>query len=124
MACLPAPIAAFGRRRGYLDAGMCSGDFAPVMKRVVALPGDVVVLDATGLTVNGLHVANSARLARDSHDRRIDSFAPAYRGRTPSHTYWLLGDWYRSWDSRYYGPLDASVILGVGTPMIVGAVGR
>jgi conjugative transfer signal peptidase TraF len=123
MACLPASIAAFGRERGYLDAGICAGHISPVMKRVIALPGDMVVLDASGLTVNGAHIANSARLARDSHQRLIFTFAPSYRGRVPAHTYWLLGDWFRSWDSRYYGPVDASAVLGVGTPLIVGAAG-
>lgn len=53
VACLPAAVAVFGRARGYLDSGDCSGSTQPVLKSVGAVPGDVVEVDREPATVNG-----------------------------------------------------------------------
>jgi conjugative transfer signal peptidase TraF len=51
------------RVRGYRLRGNCDGDFAPLIKPVVAVAGDRVTVSAAGLAVNGQPIANS-RAAR------------------------------------------------------------
>jgi conjugative transfer signal peptidase TraF len=102
VACLPDAIATTGRDRGYLDAGRCAGT-SEVLKRVAALPGDIVDLAAGGIRVNGAPLPGTARLARDSAGRPIPALSPG-RYTVPAGAVWLLSTHHpRSWDSRYYG---------------------
>ena len=119
LACLPLRLARFGRARRYLDSGTCAGGVAPVMKRVVALPGDVVQTAPEGIVVNGELLPGSARVVRDRQGRRISGNGVPRRARVAAGEVWLLGDWSRSWDSRYYGGVTAAGILGLGTPLVV-----
>jgi conjugative transfer signal peptidase TraF len=104
-ACLPGPLARFGRMRGYLPAGRgCSQGAAPVVKRVVALPGDRVWLREEGLEVRGVSIPKTSRLAVDRRGRPILRL-PAGLYRVLPGEVWVAGTARESWDSRYYGPL-------------------
>src|SRR5690349_11619406 len=50
------------RDRGYVSWGRCPGGYEPMLKPVIAIPGDVVSITARGVTVNGVPVSNSVRL--------------------------------------------------------------
>jgi type IV secretory pathway protease TraF len=52
LVCLPDAITRVGRSRGYLPAGGCPNDSSPVVKQVLALPGDVVELHEQFVAVN------------------------------------------------------------------------
>ena len=119
LACLPLRLAEFGRARRYLDGGTCAGGAAPVMKRVVALPGDLVVVERTRILVNGEPLLRSARIDRDHEGRSMNGSGVTHMTRVRAGEVWLLGDWSRSWDSRYYGGVTAAGILGLGTPLLV-----
>src|SRR5437773_12415108 len=58
VACVPPDAARLARDRGYLTAGSCPGGTRPILKRIGAVPGDIVDLDADGVTVNGAPLPN------------------------------------------------------------------
>jgi conjugative transfer signal peptidase TraF len=105
-ACLPEGLAGFGRGRGYLPVGEdCPAGVLPILKRVVALPGDQVLLREGGLEVEGVPIARTARRAEDRRHRPIPRLSEgSYR--VPPGAVWVVGNARpESWDSRYYGPL-------------------
>jgi len=108
-ACLPGVLARFARSRGYLPSGEgCPEGVAPVLKRVVALPGDRVWVSEAGLVVEGVPIARTARWAEDSLGRPIPRL-PAGLYRVASGEVWVVGTALpNSWDSRYYGPLPVA----------------
>ena len=118
--CLPPAVAAVARRRGYVLRGACPGGVEPVLKHVAAVPGDTVVVDASGLRVNGRTLANSRALARDAEGRPAPVVAP---GRFVVHvgTAWLWSSYsMRSYDSRYFGAVPLDGWVGRSRPIWVG----
>jgi signal peptidase I len=75
-----------------------------LVKRVIGLPGDVVVCcDADGhITINGVKVVEPYLLDPPSG-------GPEFSATVPADSYWMLGDNRRnSQDSRYHGDLPSS----------------
>ncbi len=117
--CLPRTVAEYGRKRGYLDDGSCPGHAAPVMKMVIAVPGDRVTVSSQGIAVNGHLIADSLPQVKDHWGRAIPSAVAIGNSVVPDRQYWLLGLNIRSWDSRYYGPISQTGFLGIGTPVFI-----
>lgn len=114
LACLPEPVARHGRARGYLAPGRCPGGAVPVLKRIAALPGDVVLVGEGGLAVNGRPLVGTARRRTDSRGRRLLAIAsgPYVVG---EGEVWLFSRHVpESWDSRYYGPISLGQITSTG----------
>ena len=117
--CLPADVAAVGRRRGYLVRGACPGGAEPVLKHVAAAAGDTVVVSASGLTVGGRLLANSGVVERDARGRRTVPVGPGVYPVRPG-TAWLWSPYtVHSFDSRYYGAVSAAGWVGVARPVCV-----
>ena len=105
--------------RRYLRPGDCPLGVEPLVKPVAAVAGDVVTVSSAGVAVNGLPVAHTAQLARDSAGRSLQA-VPAGRYRVAPGTVWLLsGHDPRSFDSRYFGPVPISAIRAVMRPVLV-----
>ena len=53
-ACIPAdtPAAQVAIERGYISPGLCPGGFAPLLKQIVAFPGDTVLLTDEEVCIN------------------------------------------------------------------------
>ena len=118
VACLPPPIAQWGRARGYLAGGGCSGGAEPVVKWLGALPGDTVGIFQSFVAVNGLRYPNSQTAPMDSHRRRLPHVAWGVR-EVSSGEVWLFGfNNPRSWDSRYFGPVPSTDVNGVLAPVV------
>lgn len=101
------------RDRGYVSWGRCPGGYEPMLKPVVATPGDAVTVTAQGVTVNGVPVANSVRLALDSRSHRLPALPEGAYHVEPGQV-WLLSSHHpRSFDSRYFGPVPVENILGL-----------
>lgn len=100
-------------RRGYLRRGLCPGGFAPLIKSVVALPGQRV--DITDhVLVDGLLVPASSVWRTDGEGRAVN---PDRGGVVPPHHLFLHSPFASSYDSRYFGPVPDSGLLGLARPV-------
>jgi len=104
----PDLLAAFLDLNGYLPIG------APMLKRVLALPGQTVCRNGLTIAVDGIDIGNARE--RDGHGRRL----PAWHG---CHVIadgdvfvmnWQSED---SLDGRYFGSLPASAVIGKAVPV-------
>ena len=106
---LPEPVNVLAEVRSYLRPR------ALLIKWVAAVAGDRVCRHSTLVTING-------RLA--AHARASDAAArplPAWRGctRLGAGQIFVLSVAPGSFDSRYFGPLDPTHIMGTATPVWV-----
>lgn len=102
------------RLRGYLRRGLCAGGIAPLIKTVAALPGQhVEVTDR--VVIDGDALAGSAIQEMDGEGRQLTS-DPG--GVVPPHHLFLHSRFASSYDSRYFGPLPDSGLLGLARPVI------
>lgn len=97
------------RARGYLRSGSCPGGVAPLIKRVIAIAGQHVEIGAS-VSVEGRVVSSSSLASRDGKDRPL---APFMSGAVPPGYVFLHSSFPGSYDSRYFGPVPASGILGL-----------
>jgi conjugative transfer signal peptidase TraF len=108
--CPVEPFATFAIVRGYRDPGACRDGAAPLLKPIVAKPGDVVELSARGISVNGALLSNTAPLSKDTKGRPLEAW-PFGRYIVASETVWVASSYHpRSFDSRYFGPISTSAI--------------
>ena len=116
LVCLKDPYRSIGIQKGYIAKGKrCSGA-NPVIKKVIAVPGDGVVLGMESIEVNKKSYPFKT-LMKDSKGRALGIYP---RGKY-SQGYWLIGDnSSKSWDSRYFGPVEESQILTKLKPLLVG----
>ncbi|HEX4294532.1 MAG TPA: S26 family signal peptidase [Rhizomicrobium sp.] len=104
----PGPLARFLAERGYLPMGV------PLLKHIVALPGQTVCRAGPTITVDG--AAMGVALMRDRRGRSL----PAWQGcRVLADGDVLLMNRLSedSFDGRYFGPLPAASITGRADPL-------
>jgi conjugative transfer signal peptidase TraF len=122
--CPPASGAfAEAMKRGYLHHGPCPNGYVPMIKRVSGVAGDVVDIEPQEIRVNGTTLPLSAARATDTAGRPLPR---------PDHAHMLLGAsqlWVmsdtndRSFDSRYFGPIDRAWVKDVIRPVITWGYG-
>lgn len=120
--CLPEPIVSFGRARGYHPPGWppasCPDGSAAVLKRIAALPGDLVEVREEGLVVNGRLLGGTGPQPLDSDHRPLPWLA-GLRQRVPEGRCWVYSDTIsNSWDSRYYGAIPMVSIVTAMRPVV------
>lgn len=114
----PPPSNVFdeAKQRGYFGAGFCPGDYAYLMKKVLAAKNDKVTIADDGVRVNGELLPFSRPLKADTQERPL----PVLRGE------YQLGDAdlllmtdvsEKSFDSRYFGLVKRAQIEGVIRPV-------
>jgi conjugative transfer signal peptidase TraF len=104
----PEALASFLDERRYLPIGV------PMLKRVLALPGQTVCRTDRTITVDGVTMGKT--LDRDSRGRPL----PVWQGcRVVASDEVFLMNWRSedSFDGRYFGPLPASTIVGRADPL-------
>ncbi len=110
-----------GVRRLYIAGGNCPSGLEPMMKPIAALPGQVVTVATSGLTVDGHRLVNSVPLPRDYEGRAL----PVIRAGTykvPAGEVWLVSSFNpRSYDSRYFGPVAVTDIVASARPLLTDA---
>lgn len=109
--CLPDQLAQSAYINGYIGKGRCKNGFEPLVKEVIAVPGDMVSIANDGITVNGkFYYAPQALIDSKGHQ-----LTPQNLKNTKINGYVLYGmnNPEESWDSRYYGIVDRSNITGV-----------
>jgi conjugative transfer signal peptidase TraF len=103
----PEPLAAFLDTRRYLPKGV------PLLKHVLALPGQSVCRSGRTITVDG--VAMGEALDRDHLGRPL----PVWQGCRviAAGDVFLMNRRADSLDGRYFGPLPATTIVGQADPI-------
>ena len=104
----PEPLAAFLADGGYLPRGV------PLLKRVLALPGQTVCRDRRTITVDQIWVGET----RD-HDGR-GRLLPIWQGchvLADGEVFVMNWQSANSLDGRYFGALPATAILGRAEPL-------
>lgn len=97
-------------RRGEIVTALAPGIEGPVMKRVVALPGEIIAIDSGRLLVNGSAVSEGYVLESNVVTEYSLEFPPTV---VPQGHYFLLGDNRdNSADSRLWGALPRADLLG------------
>jgi conjugative transfer signal peptidase TraF len=109
--CPDEPFASESSKRGYRSRGLICHDRAvPLLKPIVARPGDLVVVTSAGLEVNGERVPNTAPLQYDRVGRPLRAW-PAGLYAVKAGTVWVASTYNAgSYDSRYMGPIDTHLI--------------
>lgn len=118
--CLNKQPANLALQRGYLTKQWlnngCPLNARSLMKSVAAVQGDTVVVNDSGVTVNGELIANSRPLTEDGNGRPMPTFTT--NTTVPEKTVWVVSDYNPySWDSRYYGAVPTTNILSVVRPL-------
>jgi conjugative transfer signal peptidase TraF len=102
--------------RGYIGPG----GFQPyerMLKRLVAVEGDTVSVDETGVAVNGRRLDNSVPLPTDLAGRPMPVFRLTER-RLSRDEVLVMSDYSPiSFDSRYFGPIPRTQIQSVVRPV-------
>lgn len=105
---LPPGIATLASQRGYLPAHI------PLLKRVGAVAPQHVCIVAGHVLIDGAPVART--LAADRMGRPLLSW-PDCRQLEQGELFLLSVNNPASFDSRYFGPIDASAVVGVARPI-------
>lgn len=108
--CLPEKITRYGLSHNYLLPGRCVSGAIPVIKKLIACPGDLVETSTRSIKVNN-QVYGAIQHERDRFNQPIDLRVRPQTSRTTG--YWLYGKHEHSWDSRYFGSVSHQHIIGV-----------
>src|SRR5205823_8211864 len=69
--CPVGSFAELSKKRGYRRRGICPDGASPMLKPIVAHPGDTVEVSAHGIAVNGTLLRNTAPRTRDTQGRPL-----------------------------------------------------
>lgn len=105
----PFEIMAEARRRGYLRRGLCAGWVAPLIKTVAATAGQKVTI-GDRVMIDREPLPQSRLLQTDGAGRRLRAFRG---GPVPPGQVYLHSPFPGSFDSRYFGTLAETSILGL-----------
>lgn len=107
LAMLPDAPRRFAAARGYLPDGV------PILKRIAATAGAEACTDGHTLTVAGRTLS---RLAADRAARPLPLWQGC-RALVRDEVFLLMTDVPDSFDSRYFGPVSTTQIIGKATPL-------
>ncbi len=108
LARLPAPAAALAAQRGYLPAGI------PLLKRIGAVGPQRVCIDGASVRIDDVAVATVMRA--DGQGRPLRAW-PQCRRLVRGELFLLSSTNLASFDSRYFGPIAASNVIGRALPI-------
>lgn len=105
---LPAYAATLAAQRGYLPTHV------PLLKTVAAVPPQIFCVRGDQVLVDGVVAAN--RLHRDRQGRALPAWQ-ACRHLVGDELFLLSTSNPESFDSRYFGPISASAVIGRAQPL-------
>ncbi|MBP1861518.1 conjugative transfer signal peptidase TraF [Rhizobium herbae] len=97
------------KARGYLRDGLCPGGSGPFIKTVAATAGQRVEINGS-VKIDGILLPRSLTVTRDGQGRPLTEFAG---GVIPRGFLFLHSGFVGSYDSRYFGPIPQSGVLGL-----------
>lgn len=112
------------QERGFIHAshgtnGHCPSGHGLMLKQVLAMQGDTVAIDASGVSVNGNRLPQSAPLALDDRALPLPVFKLPSRQLEASEVLLMATIHDRSFDARYFGLVDQNHIVARVKPWIV-----
>lgn len=110
----PEPFARMFIERRYLGAG------APLLKRVMGLPGQIVCRENGAITVDAVPIGDA--LATDRMGRELPVWSGCRRV-APGHLFLMNPDVRNSLDGRYFGPISAANVIGRAMPLYTDEAG-
>jgi conjugative transfer signal peptidase TraF len=108
LARLPAPAAALAAQRGYLPSGI------PLLKRIAAVPPQRVCVDSETVRIDD--VPGAAVMPADGRGRALSAWQQCRR-LAHGELFLMSNTHPASFDSRYFGPIRASDVIGSAQPM-------
>ena len=112
--CPPSGVFSdFGLARGYFLRGACPSGTAPLIKAVAAIAGAKIAVGAN-VRIDGVPLPHSRLSSRDGHGRAL---APWAGGVVPPGQFFLHSQFRGSYDSRYFGPVPGTGLLGFARPL-------
>lgn len=108
LARLPADVASFAGQRGYLPNGV------PILKRVGAVAPQSVCVRGQTVHIDGAVVATAR--THDGARRPLQAW-PQCRPLAAGELFLLSDTNPASFDSRYFGPIAKSDVLGIAWPL-------
>lgn len=113
--CPPqTPAFTEARRRHYLAQGLCPSGVAPMIKMVAALTGQRVQI-GDSVSIDGTPLPSSTVRRVDGAGRPLE---PYTGGTVPPGMLYLHSSYVSSYDSRYFGPIPTSDLLGLARPIL------
>jgi conjugative transfer signal peptidase TraF len=115
LVCLNPAQQAEAQKHDIAGRGICPDHSQPLLKRVLHFDR-ALALTSEGFVADGRPIPNTRPKPLDSKGRRLVHY-PFAEYRPDPKTMWVFSDYdARSYDSRYYGPLDRRQILRYATP--------
>lgn len=106
-----------GLQRGYLRPGGGWRPYEPMLKRLVAVAGDVVTIDEAGVTANGRVLKNSKPMKVDEAGRPMPVLRLQDYRLAPGEVLLMSEYSPTSFDGRYFGPIRRAQIQSVVRPV-------
>lgn len=100
--------------RGYLRVGLCPGGYAPLIKAIAASSGQRIDI-GRHVRIDGQELPQSSLVSKDGKGRILTAFAG---GTVPAGQVFIHSSFAGSFDSRYFGPVPASGILGFASEVL------
>ena len=109
--CPAEPFASESASRGYRTRSFtCPDGAVPLVKSIVARPGDIVIVSPDGLIVNGRLLRRTKPASSDGSGRPLTAWPLGLYG-VERGTVWAASTYNDgSYDSRYMGPIQTSQI--------------
>lgn len=97
----------------------CPDGLSPLIKPVIAWPGDTVQTSSAGIVVNGRLIAHTATIDHDSEGHPVHPYPPGTYT-VAKNQLWVVSSFSpRSFDSRYFGPVPISSVHDWVEPFLV-----
>lgn len=111
--CLSDKLANIAQSNGYIAKGECPNNSQPLLKKVIATPGDIVTINNEHVEISHTTSKNSYFLTTFKNDLKGNQIPKTtHNGTKKINGFWVIGDNnMRSWDSRYFGEISKESIL-------------
>jgi conjugative transfer signal peptidase TraF len=91
------------------ESNKCSGQMPYLLKKIVAIPGDVVAITKDGVLINKALQPNSTYIKKYKHIA-LNPLQYPQKFRLKNSEYFVMGNSKHSYDSRYFGVIRGSDI--------------
>jgi len=105
--------------RGYISKGFCQSGFGYMMKKVVAIEGDIISVTDKGVIVNNKIQSYSTPLTKDGANRALNQWRINDYQLKHNELLTMTDQDKWSFDGRYYGLIKTNQVKGVITPIWV-----